>query len=115
MVTTSGDTGSRSLGGGVQTVTQEAGRTQVSCQDVSGDYVTSKRPEAVTNATLRTSDPNTHPAPRWSPSQPVLPEVSAGPLNSGLPTTPPGLRNAPHERHANMEVKAEQGPGPLLH
>ena len=84
-------------------------------RDVSGDYVTSKRPEAVTNATLRTSDPNTHPAPRWSPSQPVLPEVSAGPLNSGLPTTPPGLRNAPHERHANMEVKAEQGPGPLLH
>ena len=84
-------------------------------RDVSGDYLTSKRPEAVTNSTLHTSDPNTHPALHWSPSQPMLPEVSAGLLNNGLSTTPPGLRNSPHERHANTEVKAEQGPGTLLH
>lgn len=32
VVTTSGDTGCCSLGGRVQIVTQEAGRTQVSCQ-----------------------------------------------------------------------------------
>lgn len=45
----------------------------------------------------------------------MLPEVSASLLNNGLSTNTPGLRDSPHERHANAEVEAEQGPGALLH